>query len=203
MENAYSVVRTFENQIARWAGAKYGVAVSSCCNAIFLCLLYSKKTLLAEEATLFYPKRTYPGAVMSAINAGYEVMLMDIKWKGCYQIHHSKVIDSALRFRKGMYKKNTFHCLSFHYKKHLPIGRGGMILTDDEKAAEWLKMARFDGRQEKPLMKDNATISGWNMYMTPEQAARGLLLFDYAKQKPKLPDLTDQYPDLSKWEVFK
>jgi dTDP-4-amino-4,6-dideoxygalactose transaminase len=103
-----------------------------------------------------------------------------------------------------MYTSGTFYCLSFHYKKHLPIGRGGMILTNDKKAVEWLKMARFDGRREIPLSEDNATIRGWNMYLTPEQAARGLVLFDLIKDK-KLPDLKvedQRYPDLSKWRVF-
>ena len=80
-----------------------------------------------------------------------------------------------------------------------------MILTDDKQSYEWFKMARFDGRQEKPLNECNAKILGWNMYMTPEQAARGLALFDTVKDKD-LPDLKVEeqgYPDLSKWECFK
>ena len=31
-------------------------------------------------------------------------------------------------------------------KKKIPIGRGGAILTNDKKAYQWLKMARYDGR---------------------------------------------------------
>jgi len=205
MADSYQTVRDFESTVAKWASAKYGVTVSSCCNAIFLSLLYLKREPFNIDPVAFYPNRTYPGAVMSAINAGYGIFFIDEKWKGQYRIVGTKVIDSALRFRKNMYIKNTFYCLSFHYKKHLPIGRGGMILTDDKKAVEWLKMARFDGRKEMALSKDNATIIGWNMYLEPSQAARGLALFDTIKDK-KLPDLKTEdqhYPDLSKWEAFK
>jgi dTDP-4-amino-4,6-dideoxygalactose transaminase len=95
-------------------------------------------------------------------------------------------------------------CLSFHAKKLLPIGRGGMILTDDYEAYKWLKKARFDGRDEVPLGDDELTQLGWNMYMTPEQASRGLMLFDVYKNHPKLPlKVSDQgYPDLSKFKIY-
>lgn len=204
MENPYEIVREFEKTIAHWASAKYGVAVSSCCNAIFLCLkfLNFQPTALSPYASI--PKRTYPGVAMAIKNADYGLGFEDIAWEGTYLIKGTIIIDSALRLKKDMYTYG-YHCLSFHYKKHLPIGRGGMILTDSKKAADWLKMARFDGRREMPLSKDNATICGWNMYMTPEQAARGLALFDTIKNK-NLPDLKveeQNYPDLSKWEVFR
>jgi len=205
MAKAYNVVKVFEEEVARWAGAKYGVAVSSCCNAIFLCLKYTKRFYLTSIPLVYFPKYTYPGVIMSAINAGYQIKFHNEKWKGIYHIYEGQVVDSALRFKKNMYIPDTFYCLSFHYKKHLPIGRGGMILTDDKEAVEWLKMARFDGRREIPLSKDNATILGWNMYLTPEQAARGLTLFEAVKDK-NLPDLKVEeqgYPDLSKWRCFR
>ena len=196
---AYDVVKVFEQEVAHWAGAKYGVAVSSCCNAIFLSLVYHGGW---GEITL--PKRTYPGVATAVVNTGYDLDFEDLKWEGIYKIKPLQIIDSALRFREGMYIPNTLYCLSFHYKKHLPIGRGGMILTDDKKAVDWLKMMRFDGRKEVPLNKDNISLCGYNMYMTPEQAARGLVLFEQIKDK-KLPDLKVKeqgYPDLSKWRVF-
>ena len=199
MENPYAVVRAFEKTVAEFAGAKYGVSVESCCAAIFLSLKYCGRQLHWD---IEVPKHTYPGVPMAVINAGYKLKFVSKKWKGIYTLNPLPIIDSAVRFRKGMYE-GGFHCLSFHAKKHLNIGRGGMILTDDKEAVEWLKMARFDGRREIGLMKDNATIIGWNMYMTPEQASRGLQLFDYIRQKPDLPDLTDEYPNLSKWSCFK
>jgi len=205
MSKAYQVVRDFEEAIAEWTGAKYGVAVSSCCNAIFLCLQYCKQKYPTCITNPFIPTRTYPGVPMSIINSGFNIDWSKYAWKGLYKLDPFPIFDCALRFKKDMYLCNSLMCLSFHHQKHLPIGRGGMILTDDKDAYDWLKMARFDGRQEKPLSEDNATICGWNMYMTPEQAARGLVLFDSIKDKD-LPDLKveDQnYPDLSTWEVFK
>ena len=101
-----------------------------------------------------------------------------------------------------MYEKGTLHCLSFHMKKILDIGRGGAILTDSEEAVEWFKQARFDGRHEVPLHHDEFKMLGWNMYMTPEQAGRGLWkmmgLPEYNEDQREDPP----YPDLSKYTIF-
>ena len=101
-----------------------------------------------------------------------------------------------------MYEKGTLHCLSFHARKILNIGTGGAILTDDKDAVDWLKQARYDGRSEVPLGEDNFTMLGWNMYLTPELAGRGLWLMmnmpDFNEDQKEIPD----YPDLSKFPIF-
>ena len=63
-------------------------------------------------------------------------------------------------------------CVSFHIKKHIPIGRGGMILTNDAPAVDWLKQARYDGRQSVYFndIKD-VTVCGYHMYMQPDQVS--------------------------------
>ena len=44
-----------------------------------------------------------------------------------------------------------------------------MILLDSKKAYNWLKEARYDGRNlENAYSEDNFKIAGWHMYMTPE-----------------------------------
>ena len=139
--NPYQVVDKFEKQIAKFAGSKYAVAVESGTAAIFLSLIYRGIT---PSVYAWIPKLTYPSVPCSIIQAGGVVRFDDRKWKGVYEIKPYGVIDGALRFRKGMYK-GGLHCLSFHMKKLLPIGRGGMILTDDKKAYEALKRLRFDG----------------------------------------------------------
>jgi len=195
----YAAVNSFESIIADYAGAKYGVAVDSCCNALFLCSYYMK----VKQVTL--PKFTYPGVASAVIHAGGKLKFEDVEWQGQYQLNPYPIIDSALRFRRGMYIKGTLYCLSFHAKKHLNIGRGGMILCDSEAAYKWFRKARFDGRSEIPLADDKITMAGWNMYLTPEQASRGLMLFDTLKNK----DLDDMewraqnYPDLSKIKAYK
>lgn len=198
----YKVIRDFENAVARWSGAKYGVAVESCTAAIFLSLEYSK-TIYGSLGKIEIPKNTYPGVPCSIIHVGGRVKFTDETWKGIYELRPYKIYDSALCFKKNMYR-GGLHCLSFHIKKHLPIGRGGMILTDSHIAQDWLRKARFDGRCEMPLKDDNFTMLGWNMYMTPDQAARGLELFNAIKDKD-LENLRveDQgYPDLSRFEIY-
>lgn len=193
----YNTIREFERQIAVWAGAKYGVAVESGSAALFLCCLYRK------VGYTVIPARTYPSVPCAIINAGGYVGFEQRPWAGVYELSPYRIIDGALRFRQGMYE-GGLHCLSFHIKKNLPIGRGGMILTDDLEAIRWLKRARFDGRDEVPLPSDDLSMLGFNFYMSPDQAARGLELFNLIKDR-EIPDLdsTQQgYPDLSQLPVY-
>jgi hypothetical protein len=191
----YQVVKDFEEAVADFAGAKYGIAMDSCSNALFLCCHYLR------VGTVYLPPRTYFSVPCSVIHAGGKVKFTNnLSWSGFYQLKPYYIFDSALRFRKGMYIKGSYYCLSFHAKKHLNIGRGGMILCDDKQAMEYFRKARFDGRSEVPMDKDNITMLGWNMYMTPEQAARGLHLLDLISSHPPLPDIKNNYPDLRRFE---
>lgn len=194
----YQVVREFEQAIAEFAGSRYAVAVESCTAALLLSCIYKK----VDEVEI--PARTYPGVACSIIHAGGRVRFVDRPWEGVYELAPYEIWDGALRFRRGMYQ-GGLHCLSFHGRKRLNIGRGGAVLTDNLDAMRWLRLARFDGREECDLSQQKEfRILGFNAYMQPEQAARGLLLFSSLKHQD-LPDLAfeDQhYPDLSKSEVF-
>lgn len=203
---AYRVVDDFERAVAEWCGSKYAVAVESGTAAIFLSLMYRKHQGQLPDSVAI-PKRTYPSVPCSIIHAGSRVSFTGAKWRGMYELAPTNVWDSALRLSRGMYSgpcRGGLVCLSFHAKKLLPIGRGGMVLTDDWEAYRWLKKARFDGRDEVALGEDRLTMLGWNMYLAPELAARGLMLFDVYRNHPK-PDLEvskQGYPDLSKFKVY-
>lgn len=200
--NAYDVVRQFEEAVAEFAGAKYGVAVESGTAALFLSIQYMVR-VKGYKGDVFIPKRTYPSVPCSIMHAGLSVRFHDEAWKGVYKLDSLPIIDAALRFRRGMYQPGTMYCLSFHAKKILPIGRGGMILTNSKSQADWIKRARFDGRPESPLDKGEITF-GWNMYMTPEQAARGLMLLQANPgNSPDLDSKAQNYPDLSKISAYK
>lgn len=207
-QNPYSIVIDFEERIAEWAGSKYAVAVESGTAAIFLSLMYRKQHF-GSIGEIDIPKFTYPSIPCSIIHAGGSVSFTNEEWEGEYHLDPLGIFDSALRFRKNMYHSGNWpssilQCLSFHIKKLLPIGRGGMILTDDFEAVKWLRKARFDGRDPIPLREDDFTVLGWNMYMEPTQAARGIQLFETIRNK-ELSDLRveDQgYPDLSKFPVY-
>ena len=194
--NAFSVVAQFEEAVARFAGAKYGVAVNTCTSAIFLCLKYMQTSM--PSAKVIVPARTFVSVPMAVKHAGFELELRDFEWSGVYQLDPFPIIDSALRFRRGMYA-GGLHCVSFHARKHLNIGEGGMVLTDNAEAVEWLKRARYSGRGGSYAIED-IDMLGWQMYMTPEKAARGLHLMEYIEDE--LQDQVVEYPDLRRAKVF-
>lgn len=197
--NPYTIVRMFEEELAAYTGAPYAVAVDSCTNALFLCC----KMFNVSEVTI--PSQTYLSVPMSIMQAGGEV-IFDTKandWRGIYQLKPYPIYDAAKRLTSGMYKAGTMMCLSFHIKKSLGLGKGGMILTDSPEVVEWLKKARYEGRSEKFYKEDDITSIGWNMYMTPQQAAHGLCLMqNYPDHVPDV-DEHNGYRDLTEFTVFK
>lgn len=203
--NPYRVVEQFEEAIADFTGAPYVVSVESCTAALFLCLKYGP---LPYDNTISIPRETYPSVPCSIRHAGIKVRFDDRQWQGWYRLTPTKIFDAALLFEKNMYR-NWFNdgclvCLSFHIKKALPIGRGGAILTDDIKARDWLRRARFDGRRPIPLLEDDFDMLGWNCYLQPDQAARGLALLQALGDKAsRVLKREDQgYPDLSKFKIY-
>ena len=206
MSDPYQVVRDFEQALSEYTGAPYVVTVDSCTNALFLCLKWYQLRLDAVKRTdanfIEIPKRSYVSVPMQAIHAGFLVGFRNEKWSGIYQLKPSRIYDCAKRFTCNMYLPETFMCLSFHWQKILGIGRGGAILTDDAAAVDWFRCARFDGRREGVDPKDDQVMMGYHMYLTPEQAAEGLTRLSFLpKDNPDQP--CDDYPDLSKMEIFK
>ena len=200
INDPWDIVDAFEDMVAKYAGSKYAVAVDNCTNAMFLCLKYLNAT---GEVSI--PKRTYLSVPQLVIHAGCKPKFVDLEWKGTYRLDPYPVIDGATRFTRNMYVPGTFHCLSFHIRKNLPISKGGMILTDNKEAVDWLKAAEYEGRDRRvphDIMPE-PTICGWNMYMPPEQAARGINIF------LSLPDVNEdcggsyKYKDISEYNIFK
>jgi dTDP-4-amino-4,6-dideoxygalactose transaminase len=199
--NPYKIVQMFEEEVADYVGSPYAVSVDSCTNALFLVCKYLK----VKEVTI--PSKTYLSVPQSIIHSGGEVVFDTTKetndWSGIYQLKPYPIYDSAKRFTSEMYIPNSFMCLSFHIKKHLKIGKGGMILTDNEDAVKWFKKARYEGRGEKLYHEDDIDMLGWNMYMTPQQASHGLsLMQNYPVDVPDL-DENNGYRDLTEFTVFK
>ena len=185
----------FEEEVAEYTGAPYAVAVDSGSSALFLCCKY----LRVDEVTI--PKRTYVSVPQSIIHAGGRVAFEDLGWQGMYQLKPYPAYDAAKRFTSKMYVDGAFMCLSFHVQKHLKIGKGGMILTDNAEAVAWFKRARYEGRSEEGYRIDNIDLLGWNMYMTPVEAAQGLMLMQGMPETNQ--DLTEIYPDLTTHPLFK
>jgi len=199
-KNAFDTVKSFEEALAQYTGAPYAVTVDSCTNALFLCCTLED----VRGKTVTIPKRTYLSVPQSIMHAGAKVQFVDKDWKGIYNLEGTRVYDSAKRLTSGMYIPGSLMCLSFHTKKLLNIGKGGAILTDDPYAVEWLKRARYEGRAEGlDYRDDDITELGWNMYMTPEQAARGWSLLQVLPKNNEDQGENPPYKDLTEFTLFK
>ena len=177
-DDARQAVELFEKKVAKFAGAKYAVAVDCCTHGIRLCLEYYK-----DELSIIIPERTYVSIPQLLHNMGFYVIFKDIEWSGAYQLEPTNIYDAAVRWKKNMYIPGSMMVLSFQIKKTIPIGRGGMILLDDKDAYDKLKLMSYDGRDlNTPYDSDEHIKSlGHHYYMTPEDAARGILLMGAIK----------------------
>jgi len=206
----YKVTDEFEEKLAHYTGAKYAVTLDNMSNGLFLALYYENVVMNRTEDTITIPARTYPSVPCEVIHAGLKVDFEPVEGKtikGAYQMKGSNVWDSALTFTADMYKPNTHMCVSFTGPyKHFKLSKGGAILTDDYEAYLWFRRARYSGRREVSYHEDNFDMIGWNFYMMPELAARGLLLmgqfYNMDGTKKHNEDLELPYPDLSKFDVY-
>jgi dTDP-4-amino-4,6-dideoxygalactose transaminase len=199
------VIYIFEEKVAKFSGSKYAVTVDCCSNGLFLSLKYLQSIgELEENIKLTIPKMTYISAPMQIIHAGNKVEFEDLEWSGIYQLKGSRVWDGAVRWNKNMYVGlNALQVVSFQIKKRVPIGKGGVILTDDKKAYEWLKLASYDGRDLNTPYTDinHVKMLGYHMYMTPEDAARGIILMDSIPEYNEDTGNHTTYVDVS--EIYK
>jgi len=203
--NPHEVTKAFEERICDYTASPYCVTVDNESNALFLALTYDK----AKGKTITIPSHTYPSVACEIINAGGKVSFRESTkiLTGAYRLIGSRVIDSALRFTADMYIQGTYTCCSFTGPyKHLKLGKGGCILTDNEEAYKWFKRARYSGRRECNYHEDNLDMLGWNFYMNPIISQLGLLLmgqfYNFDGTKKTMDDLSIPYPDLSKFKIY-
>lgn len=181
-DDAREVVAMFEEKVAKLAGSKYAVAVDCCSHGIFLSLKYLQsigEISMKKEVTI--PKHTYISVPMQILHAGMSLRFIDKVWTGVYQLEGTRVWDGAVRWEEGMYVgSRALQCVSFQLKKTIPIGRGGMVLMDDKDAYDTIKLLSYDGRDLNTTYDSDRHVKafGYHMYMTPEDAARGLVLME-------------------------
>jgi dTDP-4-amino-4,6-dideoxygalactose transaminase len=193
----FNTITEFEQKIADFFGSKYAIAIDSCTHGIEICLRYTKAKYIN------CPKRTYLSIPFLAQKLNIELNWKDETWVDYYYLTDN-IIDAAVLWRKNSYIPKTFMSLSFQYQKHLSLGRGGMILTDDLNAACFLKKMSYDGRLPNiPWRNQNIDCIGYHYYMTPETASLGIEKLDKAiNTQPKQWTVND-WPDLTKMEIFK
>jgi dTDP-4-amino-4,6-dideoxygalactose transaminase len=195
---SFQAVENFERQVATFFGAPHAVATDCCTHAIELCL--------RDQNTQWYstPKRTYISVPFLAKKLNIDFDWRDEDWADFYYLGGTNIVDAAVLWKKDSYLPDTFMCLSFQFRKHLSLGRGGMILTDSSKAATRLRKMAYDGRDPiAPWREQNIETMGYHYYMTPEIAELGTKkLPDAIKTEPKQWVVSD-WPDLTQMEIFK
>lgn len=193
----FDIVTDFENRIANFFGSKYAVSTDSCTHGIEICLRYK------NEKKIVVPKRTYLSVPFLSHKLNIELEWKDENWQDFYYITDS-IIDAAVLWKKNSYISGTFMCLSFQYQKHLSLGRGGMILTDNLEAAIELKKMSYDGRLPGiPWREQNINRFGYHYYMTPETAQLGIEKLPKAISDSPRQWLVTDWPDLTEMDVFK
>ena len=189
----------FEKTIAEYYGAPYGVAVDCCTHALELCLR------LKDYPYATLPYRTYISIPFMLQKINMRWTWKNESWLYYYYLQHD-IIDAAVWFKENGYIKGTKMCLSFHIKKPIAIGRGGMILLDNKEEYEKLIKMRYDGRSiyngELYNTEDVDTI-GYHYYMTPETAAYGLEIFNSLKDKSTPQIGHNAYRDLREFTALK
>jgi dTDP-4-amino-4,6-dideoxygalactose transaminase len=191
-------VNKFEKLIANFYGAPYAVATDCCTHAIELCLRNED-----IQYTVNCPTRTYISVPMTFEKLGLAWQFDDYEWQDYYHIGCTNIIDAAVYWKARGYIPGSKMCLSFQHKKHLSLGRGGMILLDDHDDYVKLKKMSYDGRtDELPWAEQDIDTIGYHYYMTPEIAQTGIYRFCSVEVKEPRKWSSKDYPDLSKMKVF-
>ena len=193
---SFESINKFEQKIAQFFGSPYAVATDCCTHGVELCLRYS------PTYSIEVPKRTYISIPFLAKKLNLKLNWKDENWEDYYYLT-SNIIDAAVLWKENSYIPNTFMCVSFQFRKHLSLGRGGIILTDNKKAAFELKKMSYDGRlPDTPWREQNIDTMGYHYYMTPETAQLGLEKLDNAIKTPPKQWTISDWPDVSKMDIF-
>lgn len=195
---SFDTVKEFEKTVANYFGSKYSVATDSCTHAIELCLRYDN----IKDTKC--PSHTYLSIPMTLTKLGIKWVFNNDKWDSYYYLENTRIIDAAVLWERNSYIPKTLMCLSFQFKKHLSIGRGGMILTDDYDAYRSLNLMSYDGRNnDLSWIEQDIKHIGYHYYMTPESAEYGLSKFYKVKDNAPKRWAYYDYPNLSNLTVFK
>lgn len=196
MKINFESVSIFEKKISEFFGSPYAVAVDSCTHGIELVLRYKKY----KKITV--PKRTYLSIPFLAHKLNIDLEWKDEEWVDYYYLTDN-IIDAAVLWKPNSYIKGTFMGISFQYQKHLSLGRGGVLLVDNEKDYYEIKKMSYDGRiPNVPWREQNIDSYGFHYYMTPEIAQLGIDKLPEAINKEPRQWVVTDWPDLTKMTIF-
>ena len=193
---SFKIIEKFEDEVAKFFGAPYAVAVDCCTHGLELCL---RKNNIKKISV---PKRTYISVPLLSKKLNINLEWKEEEWHDYYYLTDN-IIDAAVLWKEKSYIPNTYMCISFQYRKHLSLGRGGIILFDKEEDYEYLKKMSYDGRSpDSPWMEQNIKTMGYHYYMTPETASLGLKKLKNAIEIEPKKWTANDWPDLTRMDVF-
>lgn len=193
---SFEIIDKFEKEISEFFGSKFAIAVDSCTHGVELCLL------ITDSKKIKVPKRTYISIPFLSKKLDIEMEWSDEEWSDYYFLT-DRVADAAVLWKRNGYIPNTLMSVSFQFQKHLSLGRGGIILCDNEDEYMLLKKMSYDGRLPNiPWREQDIDTVGYHYYMTPETAKLGLEKLEKAINNTPRQWVISDWPDLSKMKVF-
>lgn len=164
--------QAFEEEFAKYVGAKHAIAVNSATSGLFLAL---KALGIKKGDEVIVPSFTFAATANVVVHSGATPVFVDIRGddytmdqksldaaitkrtKAVIPVHYAAnrahiktslpiIEDSAHLIEKNGDNNRAFaSCYSFYATKNMTTGEGGMITTSDDKVADWLRMARLHG----------------------------------------------------------
>jgi len=145
-------------------------------------LRYLKKNLGSLSTILVVHQMGMPCDLKSILSIAKKFGLKVVEDAAC-AIGSEITMDKGKTWRRIGKPHGSLACFSFHPRKIITTGEGGMITTSDERIANRLRLLRCHGRnipafeQRTTLKKvriEDYVITGYNYRMTDIQAAIGL-----------------------------
>lgn len=200
-----TAVAAFEKAFAEYVGAEYAIAL---CNGTST--LHTAVEAVGLYGPVEVPPLTMSATTMSVLHAGRDVEFADVDpWTWLMQpttagvrmpvsllgLHHTRhgsldIDDAAQTLRR--HSGCGFTSYSFQASKILPLGEGGMLVTNDERLArdarEFSSLGyRMDPRQPRidPATLKHPTFPrhhamGWNYRMSDLVAMKGREMLEMA-----------------------
>src|SRR5713101_497133 len=180
-------VAEFERALASYVGARHGIATTSCTTGLHLALA---SIGVGPGDEVIVPSFTFIASANAVRYTGADVVFCEIDAVNDIAERHGIVvvedaapaIGESYRGRKvGSNAQQTV--FSFHPRKVITTGEGGMITTDDDLLADRARKLRAHGMSVSDLERhrsDDVIIEeynelGFNYRMTDIQASIGLV----------------------------
>ena len=167
----------FEKAFAEYVGAKYAVGLKSCAMSILIAL---EAKGFGKYDVITIPSMTVPLVANMVIKLGATINFSDnVDWVGNeYEIKPCGIYDSAHQVNRDQAKlrqDDDIECFSFYPTKPITGIEGGMITTNNEEYANYIRTSSMYGRVGLDKVKNSweyaIKFPGWKENMTDMQAA--------------------------------